>query len=84
MSFREPVPASDEWRAVEAWVDPTASQPYLLMLLLDASGCWQVVDPAQGYGTLFATSSYDGAKDWLLDDEYEAVRGRLVRTAGVA
>jgi hypothetical protein len=55
-----------------------------LLLLADASGCWQVVDPAQGYRTLLSTPSYDEAKSWVLEDEYEAVRGRLVRAVGVA
>ena len=84
MSSSAPVPASREWEALETWVDPTASPPYVLMLLLDATGCWQVVDPAQGYQALYSTSSYDEAKLWVLEDEYEAVRGRLVRAAGVA
>lgn len=76
MSSPAPVPADHDWRALEAWVDPTASPPYVLMLLLDASGRWQVVDPAQGYRTLFSTPSYEEARDWVLEDEYEAVRGR--------
>lgn len=82
MSSRAPVPASAEWEALEAWVGPTASPPYVLLLLVDASGCWQVVDPAEGYRALFSTPSYEAAKSWVLEDEYESVRGRLVRTAG--
>src|SRR5688572_13318092 len=77
MSSPAPVPAEHSWSALEAWVDPTASPPYLLMLLLDSSGRWLIIDPAQGYRTLFSTSSYEEAKAWVLEDEYEAVRGRM-------
>lgn len=80
MSSLAPAPAPCEWEALETWVDPSASPPYVLMLHLDALGCWQVNDPAQGYRTLFSTSSYDEAKGWILEDEYESVWGRLFST----
>ena len=69
----------DVWRSLEVWVDPTVSPPYLLLVLDDESGTWRVVDPKEGYRTLYVNQSYDDVKLWLLEDEYERVEGRLDR-----
>ena len=61
----------------ELWVDPTASPPYVLILLGDNSGNSSIYDPAQNYQIVFASSSYEEAKLWLLEDEYERVERRL-------
>ena len=81
MSSPEPVPAGGEWASLEAWVDPTASPPYVLMLLEDDSGCWRVVDPGDGYRILFSSRAYEDAKNWVIEDEYESVRGRMTNVA---
>ena len=49
------------------------------MLVQDADHGWRIVDPAEGYQTLFPTRSYDEAKTWVMQDEYESVRGRMAR-----
>jgi hypothetical protein len=36
-----------------------------------------VYDPAEQYKVIFASPDYEEAKLWLLEDEYELVRGRL-------
>lgn len=38
---------------------------------------WYVYDPAEQYKVIFASPDYEEAKLWLLEDEYEPVRGRL-------
>jgi hypothetical protein len=76
MSSPEPNLA-DNWEFTELWVDPTASPPYVLILLGDNSGNSCIYDPAQNYQIVFASSSYEEAKLWLLEDEYERVERRL-------
>ncbi len=71
-------PTICDWRFLEVWADTTASPPYILMLLNNNSGLWHVVDPVEGYRIWFSSESYEEAKLWLLEDEYECVRGRLV------
>jgi hypothetical protein len=51
--------------------------PYLLLLLSDASGRCQVCDPVENYRVVFSAESYEQAKFWLLEDEYESVQGRV-------
>ncbi|KZL47632.1 hypothetical protein A2T98_22160 [Nodularia spumigena CENA596] len=72
----------DNWEFSELWIDPTASPPYVLILLGDSSGNSCVYDPNQNYELAFSSDSYEEAKLWLLEDEYERVEGRL--TASVA
>jgi hypothetical protein len=48
----------------------------------DSSGKSCVYDPNQNYELAFSSDSYEEAKLWLLEDEYERVEGRL--TASVA
>ena len=72
----------DNWEFSELWIDPTASPPYVLILLSDSSGKSCVYDPNQNYQLAFSSYSYEEAKLWLLEDEYERVEGRL--TASVA
>ena len=69
-----PVPdLANNWQFTELWVDPTSVPPYALMLLGDAGGNFCIFDPAQDYKIVFACSSYEEAKMWLLEDEYERV-----------
>jgi hypothetical protein len=64
-----------DWSFLEVWLD--AGIPYVLLLLSDQSGHWYVYDPAEQYKVIFASPNYEEAKLWLLEDEYELVRGRL-------
>lgn len=68
---------ADNWEFTELWVDPTASPPYVLILLGDNSGTSCVYDPSQSYQLVFRSDTYEEAKLWLLEDEYERVEGRL-------
>lgn len=70
-------PVTDEWSFTEVWIDPMQSPPYLLLLLADASGHCRVYDPAECYKSVFSSDNYDDAQNWLLEDEYEPVEGRL-------
>lgn len=77
MPSRAPGPVND-WDFVEFWIDPTASPPYALLLLGKDSGTCRVVDPSRDYKAVFTGGSYDEARLWLLEDEYERVEGRLL------
>jgi hypothetical protein len=76
MSFPAPHLA-DNWAFTELWVDPTAAPPYVLILLCDDNGKCCIYDPAQNYQAVFIGESYQEAKLWLLEDEYERVEGQL-------
>jgi hypothetical protein len=62
----------DRW--FEVWADVTASPPYLLVLW-PAAGGFEAVDPAKG-SVEFRSDSYDDVVSWLLEDEYQLIRGR--------
>ena len=76
-SFPALDPAKTDWDFVEVWIDPLLSPPYILLLLSDASGEGRVHDPAEGYRLVFQGATYDEAQNWLLEDEYEPIEGRL-------
>ena len=68
---------ANNWEFTELWVDPTAIPPYILVLLADKQGNCCIYDPKERDKLVFASSSYEEAKLWLLEDEYERVEGRL-------
>ena len=70
-------PVKSQWRFMEVWVDPMLSPPYVLLLLGDPTGSCHVYDPAENYKVVFSSETYDEAQNWLLEDEYEPVEGRL-------
>lgn len=73
-------PAQDlanNWQFTELWIDPTAIPPYVLILLGDGEGNCCIYDPTESYKIVFASSTYEEAKLWLLEDEYERIEGRL-------
>jgi hypothetical protein len=76
MSFPVQNQVSD-WHFIEIWVDPTASPPYLLMVLKTIPGLFYIIDPAENYSIIFSAKSYDEIKLWLLEDEYEQIDGRF-------
>ncbi len=53
------------------------SLPYVLLLLSNQAGHCCVYDPAEGYKVIFTSSTYEEAQNWLLEDEYEPIEGRL-------
>ncbi len=71
----------NDWEFAEVWIDPTLAPPYMLLLLSDRDGNCQVCDPVQKYTTVFASSTYQEAEFWLLEDEYEPVEGRILASA---
>jgi hypothetical protein len=58
------------------WVDPTHDLPYILMLVGDVDGSYSLYDPTEGYKVVYSTRDYEAVKDFLLEDEYEQIRGR--------
>lgn len=67
----------DNWEFTEVWIDPMLNPPYLLLLLADSQGKFNVYDPAKNYQIIFSSNDYQTAKLWLLEDEYEPIQGRL-------
>ncbi|WP_088892190.1 hypothetical protein [Leptolyngbya ohadii] len=76
-SFPARDPAKPDWSFVEVWIDPMLSPPYLLLLLGDPAGGCRICDPAENYKVVFSSATYNEAQNWLLEDEYEPVEGRL-------
>jgi hypothetical protein len=77
LTQEQDAPSVSSWGFLELWIDPTATPPYVLMLLGNKDDCWCIIDPAKEYQIIFAATSYKEAKLWLLEDEYESVNGRL-------
>ncbi len=69
--------ADNNWNFAEVWIDPLLSPPYILLLLAESSGNCRVYDPSEGYQVVFTGASYEEAENWLLEDEFEPVEGRL-------
>jgi hypothetical protein len=65
------------WQFLELWVDPILFPPKVLMVVGDEDGSCRIFNPAAGYKLVVAHSSYQSAQDWLLEDEYERVKGQL-------
>ena len=77
MSFREQNLAKlSNWKFIEMWVDPTHDLPYVLMLVGDVDGSYSLYDPTEGYKVVYSAQDYEAVKDFLLEDEYEQIRGR--------
>jgi hypothetical protein len=68
-------PVSD-WQFVETWIDPTSEIPYVLLLIAEETGGFKVYDPKENYAVIFSSDSYEDAKNFLMEDEYEQVKGR--------
>jgi hypothetical protein len=66
-----------DWHFVETWIDPTSEIPYVLLLIANGTGGYKIYDPKEGYAVIFSSSSYEDAKDFLMEDEYEQVKGRF-------
>jgi len=70
-------PVRDNWNFTEVWIDPMLLPPYVLLLLCNQEEHCCVYDPAEGYTVIFTSSTYEEAQNWLLEDEYEPMEGRL-------
>jgi len=67
----------------EIWSDESLATPYFLLVMPDEQmlGGVIVLDPREGLQVVHAAPSYEKAKDWLLEDEYTRVEGRMQRQA---
>ena len=59
------------------WVDSTAVPAYDLILSGDNERNCCVYDATEGYKIVFASSSSEEAKLWLLEDEYEQIEEQI-------
>lgn len=66
------------WKFVELWVDAIVFPPKILMLVSDQDGTCRIFNPALAYKLMIVHPSYEAAQEWLLEDEYERVNGKLL------
>jgi hypothetical protein len=66
------------WKFLELWVDPVLFPPKILMLVGDRDGTCRIFNPGSNYQLVITHSNYQIAQEWLLEDEYERVRGQLL------
>ncbi len=80
MLSHEPVLAGQAktWQFLELWVDPVLFPPKILMLIGDQDGSCRIFNPGLNYKLVITLASYEAARDWLLEDEYERVQGQLL------
>lgn len=69
---------AETWKFLELWVDPVLFPPKILMLVSDREGKCQIFNPASDYRLIVTHSNYEAAQEWLLEDEYERVKGQLL------
>jgi len=60
----------------EVWVDDALIPPYTLLLMCQRDESLAIFDQVE-QKIVFETSSYDEARNWLLEDEYCQVMGRM-------
>ncbi|MBD2428558.1 hypothetical protein [Phormidium sp. FACHB-1136] len=66
------------WKFLELWVDPFIFPPKILMLVGNQDGTCHIFNPALNYKLVVTHSNYAAAQDWLLEDEYERVKGQVL------
>lgn len=59
----------------EVWADEGIFPPYVL-LVFGRGGAFEVYDPIEKR-TAYQASTYEDTKNWLLEDEYTQVQGRM-------
>jgi hypothetical protein len=69
---------AETWKFLELWIDPVLFPPKVLMLIGDWDGSCQIFNPASNYKLVVSHSNYQEAQEWLLEDEYERVQGKLL------
>ena len=65
----------------EVWTEETLELPYILLIVAKngEEGLVQIYDPREGMQLIYHAPNYQAAKDWLWEDEYTRVDGRMVR-----
>jgi hypothetical protein len=48
------------------------------MLVANKNGSCHIFNPASGYKLIVTHPNYEAAQDWLLEDEYERVKGKVL------
>ncbi len=66
------------WKFLELWVDPVLFPPRILLLVGDLDGTCRIFNPASDYKLVVTHANYQSAQAWLLEDEYERVKGQLL------
>jgi hypothetical protein len=66
------------WKFLELWVEPVLFPPKILMLVGNQDGTCHIFNPASEYKLVVTHSNYEAAQEWLLQDEYERVKGQLL------
>ncbi len=66
------------WKFLELWVDPVIFPPKILMLVCAQDGTCRIFNPTSDYRLVVVHPDYQAAQEWLLEDEYERVRGQLL------
>jgi hypothetical protein len=62
----------------EVWANETYPVPYILLLRPSSNG-FDIIDPKEGDRTVFESPSYEGAANYLSEDEFVRVgRNELV------
>ncbi len=46
--------------------------------IFDKNGSCRIFNPASGYKLIVTHPNYEAAQDWLLEDEYERVKGKVL------
>lgn len=69
---------AETWNFLELWVDPMLFPPKILMLIVDQDGSCRIFSPGANYKLVVAHSNYEAAREWLLEDEYERVQGKVL------
>lgn len=60
----------------EVWADEGIFPPYVLLVCGRGGATFEVYDPIEKR-TAYQASTYEDAKNWLLEDEYTQVQGRM-------
>lgn len=66
------------WTFLELWVDPILFPPRILMVVGDRDGTCRIFNPSSDYKLVVLHQNYQAAQEWLLEDEYERVKGKLL------
>jgi len=60
----------------EVWADDSSDPPYILLLCASEAG-FRVLDPRDGNRVVFENASLEKAREFLMEDEYTMVDGRM-------
>lgn len=52
--------------------------PKILMVVGDRDGTCRIFNPSSGYKLVMLHQNYQTAQEWLVEDEYERVEGKLL------